>query len=239
MNTGNNSIIKKIWRKRAIMRSILYSIYFNFYYLPFKHAIKLPILLYKPHFISLRGKVMIDDCNVKFGMIRLGFRECGVYANSGITWENKGGHVTFKGRCMIGNDSFLSFGTKTDVIFGDDFRNTAGLKLVSGKGITFGRGTRLGWGVLVMDTNFHPLYDMKRKIYKKASGSIEIGDYNWFGTQCKIMHSVKTPERCIFGMNTIVTRNCEMKSYCVMGGSPVRVLSENVMRDYEHDVEEY
>ena len=90
-----------------------------------------------------------------------------------------------------------------------------------------------------MDTNFHPLYDMVKNKYKKASGKIEIGDFNWFGTQCKIMHSVTTPERCIFGMGTTITRNSEMKSYCVMGGSPVKVLTENVMRDYDHDTETY
>ena len=198
----------------------------------------MPILLYKPHFMELKGKIVIDCNNVRSGMIRMGFRTCGIYPDSGVTWQNIGGIVTFKGYCNIGNDSYLSFGSKTNVIFGDDFGNTAGLKLVSIRGIIFGKSVRLGWGTLIMDTNFHPLYDMKRNVYKKASGPIEIGDYNWFGTQCKIMHSVKTPERCIFGMNTIVTRNCEMKSYCVMGGSPVKILTENVMRDYEHDQEE-
>lgn len=233
------TILKKLWNNRSILRSLFYSIYFNFHYLPYKQAIKLPILLYKPHLRALKGKILIDSNHVRMGMIRLGFRTCGIYPNSGITWENIGGSITFKGVCIIGNDSYLSFGSKASVIFGDDFRNTAGLKLVSARGISFGKGTRLGWGVLVMDTNFHPLYDMKRNVYKKASGPIEIGDYNWFGTQCKIMHSVRTPERCIFGMNTIVTRSCEMKSYCVMGGSPVKVLTENVMRDYDNDQEEY
>lgn len=233
------SILKKLWNNRSILRSLLYSIFFNFYYLPYKQAIKLPILLYKPHLTRLKGKVIINSNHITMGMIRLGFKTCGIYPNSGITWENNGGCITFNGHCMIGNDSYLSFGSKTAVTFGDDFRNTAALKLVSAKGIVFGKSTSLGWGTLVMDTNFHPLYDMNKKVYKKASGLIEIGDYNWFGTQCKIMHSVKTPERCIFGMNTVVTRNCEMKSYCVMGGSPVRVLTENVMRDYNNDQEKY
>lgn len=30
-----------------------------------------------------------------------------------------------------------------------------------------------------------------------------------------------------------IVRGCVKKSYCVMGGSPVRVLSENVMRDFD------
>ena len=152
-------------------------------------------------------------------MIKLGKHIVSIYPNSGIIWENHGGSIEFKGNCKIGNNSSLSFGNKTKVIFGDDFLASTTLKLVSYKGITFGQSTRLGWDCLIMDTNFHPLYDMTKERFKKASGQIEIGDFNWFGTQCKIMHSVKTPERCIFGMNSIITRGCEMKSYCVMGGS--------------------
>ena len=56
-----------------------------------------------------------------------------------------------------------------------------------------------------------------------------------FGTGCKVMHSVSTPERCIFGAGTIVTRNTPAKSYCIMSGTSVRILTENVMRDFEHD----
>lgn len=212
---------------------------FNFYYLPLKQAIKLPILLYKPKFIKLKGKIIIDSKNIKFGMIKMGFRMCGIYPDNGITWQNDGGQIIFRGKTLIGNDSYLVFGSKTIVDFGDDFRNTAKLRLVSYRSIKFGQSTRMGWDTLIMDTNFHPLYDIKNKKFKRASGPIEIGDYNWFGTQCRIMHSTITPERCIFGMNTTVTRNCIKKSYCVMGGEPVRVLSENVIRDLENDIETY
>lgn len=230
---------RKIWKNRNTIKYLFHSIYFNFKYLPFKQAVKIPIVLYKPHLISLKGKVVIDSVKIHTAMIRLGFRTCSVYPNSGISWENLGGNIIFQGPCIIGNDSYLSFGPKTNVIFGADFRNTAGLKLVSYRGIKFGICTSIGWGGIIMDTNFHTLYDLHRKVYKKASGEIEIGDYNWFGAQCKIMHSVKTPERCIFGMNTTVTRNCIMKSYCVMGGDPVRILSEGVMRDYNNDRESF
>lgn len=220
-----------------MLRSIVPTLYFNFHYLPFRQAVKIPIVLYKPHFRAMKGKVIID-APISTGMIIMGQNIVGIYPNNGFSWENKGGIVTFKGHFTLGADSYLSFGENTHVEFGDDFRSTASLKLLSNHGIKIGRSARLGWGTLVMDTNFHPLYDMVNKQYRKAGGMIEIGDYNWFGTQCKVMHSVRTPERCIFGMGTIVTRNCEMKSYCVMGGSPVKVLSENVMRDYDHDSEE-
>ena len=222
--------------KFKYLRSILYTIYFNFKYLPIKQAIHLPIILYKPKLLKCEGNIRIEG-EVKFGLISLGFYNCSIYPNTGIVWENKGGTVVFKGSCSIGNDSYITIGSGAEVVFGDDFINTASLKLVSVRGITFGEKSRLGWGAMIMDTNFHPLYDLNTNTYKKASGKINIGNFNWFGTNCKVMHSVETPDRCIFGMNSVITRNCEMKSYCVMGGSPVRILSENVIRDYDHDTE--
>lgn len=232
---------KRIRRYLQELRYIVPTLYFNFHYLPIRQAIHLPIVLYKPHLLACKGKIRLEpkDGRIHHGMIRMGFLEVSIYANNGVTWENKGGTVIFRGKCLIGNDTYLSIGGKTTVDIGLDFKNTAALKLISYVGMKFGKHARLGWGTTVMDTNFHPIYDMVKKEFKPADGSIEIGDYNWFGTGCKVMHSVTTPERCIFGMGTVVTRGCMKKSYCVMGGSPVRILSENVMRDYEHDTLNY
>lgn len=138
--------------------------------------------------------------------------------------------MIFKGKCHIGNDCYVICGKHGRIEFGNDFKVTAGLKMVSQCGITFGKDVLIGWGCLVIDTNFHPLYDMEKKEFKKAFGKIRIGDNNWFATQCVIMPSVQTPERCVFGARTVVTRGGQYESYCVHGGSPVRVLSRNVMR---------
>lgn len=230
------NVIKKIWENRWVLRSLHKTIFFNFHYLPFKQAIRLPILLYKPKLLKCKGHVSFDSSvKIKTGIVRWGFYDVSIYPNSGITYENNGGNILFRGRCVIGNHSFISLGTNSSVEFGEYFVSTAGLKLVSYSSIKFGIKTSIGWNCLIMDTNFHPLYDMISHRFKQECGSIEIGDYNWFAADCKIMHSVKTPERCIFGMGSIVTRNCQMKSYCLMGGSPVKILTENVMRDFDNE----
>ena len=227
---------KKIRRYLQKLRYIIPTLYFNFHYLPFRQAVRLPIVLYKPHLLACKGKIRLEpeDGRIHHGMIRLGFRQVSLYPNNGITWEDKGGTTIFRGLCIIGNDSYVSFGPNTKVDFGHSFEARAGFKLASYERVTFNRFTSFGWGCLCMDTNFHPIYDMTTKEYKPISGPIVIGEYNWFGTGCKVMHSVITPERCIFGMGTVVTRGCVKQSYCVMGGSPVRILSENVMRDFGH-----
>lgn len=53
------SLLVKIWENRWMLRSIFSTIYFNFHYLPFRQAVHLPIILYKPHLVKLKGNVNI------------------------------------------------------------------------------------------------------------------------------------------------------------------------------------
>ena len=71
-------------------RALFATIFFNFYYLPFKQAILLPIWIYRPHFIKLGGVISIECNNVKPGMIRLGFLGGRMYPNNGIQWAHRG-----------------------------------------------------------------------------------------------------------------------------------------------------
>ena len=224
---------KKIRHYLQELRYIFPTLYFNFHYLPFQQAIRLPIVLYKPHLLTCKGTIRLEseDGRIRHGMIWMGFPKVSIYPNNGVTWENKGGNVIFRGKCKFGNDTCLSIGPSASLDFGHSFAVSAGMKLVCHHSIKFHRFVRFGWACLCMDTNFHPLYDMVKKEYGKEGGPIEIGEHNWFGADCKVMHSVTTPEHCIFGMGTTITRGCEKRSYCLMGGSPVRILRENVMHE--------
>lgn len=116
-------MLKKLWNKRWMLRSILYSLYFNFHYLPLRQAIKLPIILYKPKLLKCKGKVQILG-KVSTGMIQLGKYTVSLYPNSGIVFENHGGSITFNGKCNIGNNSTISIGEKGILIIGDSFSAT-------------------------------------------------------------------------------------------------------------------
>lgn len=224
---------------KTFWRALIPSLIFNFKNLPFNQAKKLPIWVYKMRCLSQKGKIIIDSDNIHTGMVRLGFFTSALYPDAGITIQNEG-ELIFKGKCRIGNDCYVICGKHGRIEFGDGFTVSAGLKLVSQCGITFGKDTWIGWGGLVIDTNFHPLYDTEKKTFKKAFGKIHIGDNNWFGTGCIIMPRVQTPERCIFGARTVVTRGGQYEPYCVHGGSPVRVLSRNVMLIIgQHKVKDY
>lgn len=59
MEKKKKSLINKIWSNRHVLRSLPQTLYFNFHYLPFRQAIHLPILLYKPRLVDMKGSVKI------------------------------------------------------------------------------------------------------------------------------------------------------------------------------------
>jgi len=225
----------KIRKKWEILVSIFPSLFFCLKYLPINQAIKIPILVRKPKLVQLKGSVKIDCAPIRFGMIKMGFLESRLWPDNGIIWTVMG-NVVFKGKAKIGSNSSIFVRKSGTLTFGENFENTAGLKIMCCCNINFGKTVSVGWDSVFMDSGLHPLVNTETKQQKKCYGPISIGDYNWFGLQCLVMHSVNTPNRCIFAGRTVVTRGGDYQSYCVHGGTPVKVLSRNVMRDFANDV---
>lgn len=223
--------------KISIVHTLIPSIFFNLWYFPLKIAIKLPILLYKPHFNCLRGKITIQSNKIYPGMIRLGFLQGNCYPNSGITWYNKG-HIIFKGPCAIGNNSHIVVMPTGYVEFGNHFHATTTFKLHSSYAIIFNESVSFGWDNTIMDSNLHPICDKEKKEYTKSYGKIEFGAYNWITTQCLILHNVSTPSHCIFAAKSVITQK-NFEPYTLWGGVPLRIIRQEVMRDFENDVINY
>lgn len=81
------SYLKQLWEWKF---AFLPSLYFNFRYLPFRQALKMPVWINKPHLHEMRGKIIIDAL-VRTGMIRLGGFGGHMYPNNGIHITQWGG----------------------------------------------------------------------------------------------------------------------------------------------------
>lgn len=223
------NLLIKIWDNKWILRSILSTIYFNFRCLPFKQAIKLPIILYKPRFGSLKGAIHIPGGG-KTGMIKLGYFDVGIYQNNGIYFSNEG-EIFFNGRTEIGNDSYIGVGPQSRVSFGKNFIATTTFRLTSFAGVTFGEYVRFGWDCIVMDSDFHRLKSIDGKT-SKGYGKITIGSYNWIGNGCRIMKKSVTPDYCTISAGTWISGKIEVDPYSVIGNKrDVQVLKSGLYLD--------
>lgn len=226
------SLFRKLWRMRWVLRSIFSTLYFNFHYLPFKQAIRLPILLYKPKLLKCKGCVKICKPGVKFGMIRLGTYRVSIYPNSGIIWENDG-TIEFHGHCSIGKNSSLSIGANGVVTFGDMFSATTTLRLVCYNRISFEERVCIGWECSFMDTDFHRMKKLDGG-YTKGFGSIQIGKGCWFANRCTILKNTQTAEYNTFSTGSIVSKKFNIP-YAVYGPSNIELKREGIYIDIEDD----
>lgn len=232
------NLLKIIWLHRRYLRSIFNSIYFNFHYLPFRQAIHLPILLYKPRFLELKGNVKLSS-EVKFGMVKLGSPVVSIYPNSGIMIENHGGTIVFHGCCEIGNNSFISVGNNGYCEFGSKFEATTSLKLVCYYDIKIGDRCSMGWDCMIMDTDLHKLTKVSGG-YTQGFAPIRIGANNWFGNGCLIMKRTETPDYCTISARTILSGKVDVPPYSIIGQKhDVELIAPGLWRNMDDDVITY
>lgn len=231
-------MIKKIWQYRWIFRSLIKTLYFNFHYLPFRQAIKLPILLYKPKLLKCKGTIEIKG-HVKFGMIKLGVYNVSIYPNTGIVFENHGGKVIFNGECSIGNNSFVSIGNKGCIIFGKQFSASTSIKIASYHYIKFEDCVRVGWDCMFLDTDFHKMKKLNGG-YTKGFGSIVIGERTWIGSKCVLLKKTNVPKYTTISAGTILNKKIDVPEYSVIGSeNNIIIKSTGLYRDINDDTIEY
>lgn len=228
-------LIRKLRWELMIFRYILHNVYFNFHYLPFRQAIKLPIVFYKLHFGKLKGKIIIKG-EIKHAMIRLGFNDVAIYPSSGCLFQNAGGAIFFNGRCNIGNASAIAVGKNGVLSFGNNFNATAGLKIACQHRIEIGDNVLCGWETFFLDSDFHKLslVDGNNSNPPISFSSVIVGKGCWFGFKSTIMKGTYIPSYCTIASNSVVNKKYT-EEYTLLAGTPAKVLKKGLYRDPKND----
>lgn len=206
----------------------LKSIYFNFKYLPFKKAVRLPIFISnKVYLKKCKGIIEISEDSLLTGMIKIGYGEVGIFdnKNSRSIWQVEG-TVIFRGRANIGHGSKISVDKDAILDIGDKFKITAESSIIANKEIRFGTGCLLSWDVLIMDTDYHKIKDKLGRIVNPSTPVI-IGENVWIGCRCLILKGSKIADNSVIGANSFIKSDISKKTG-VFAGNPIRLVKENV-----------
>lgn len=221
--------------KIRTLLAILPSIFFCLWYLPFKQAIKLPIIIYNLHVFKLGGKVIIDSPNVYFGMIRLGLFITNQYPNSGIRWYNEG-TIVFKGNACIGANSAITMLRKTSYLeFGENFGNTTSIRINCDHRIIFEKNVRIGWDVSIADSAMHKTKDRNGNFTGPGYGEILIGQNCWIASQCFIMYNTILPQYTTVGARSLTNKKYDIPPYSLIAGTPAKLIKTGIWRDLNDD----
>ena len=212
--------------------NLLRTIYFNFHYLPFSQAKKLPIYLHRPKFqrdwggqtFRLHGKVKIEADEIKRGMIRLGFIQATTHPDNGILWSNEG-IVIFKGCCRIAQGSAFRNGGGT-LIIGKNFSGNPNTRFLCYDKIEIGDDVVGSWDVTISDYDYHAMKDAVTGEKRSPYGAIKIGDNNWIGQNVIVLKNTITPKFTTIAAGSVVSGDYKCKEKSILKGNPAIVVAE-------------
>ena len=218
--------MKNIFRK--IKKLSLRSIILNFYLLPFKQAVKLPLLFARNVKISAiyRGGVQLNSDNIFPGMIQIGYNFIGnldgKYERS-IVEISKPGKVVFLGRASLGSGTRLNVhGTLS---FGDSVTLNGNTNICCLSNVEIGEKTLVSWDCLFMDTDFHKIYVEENLINENKP--ITIGKNCWIGCRTTFLKGSELADNSVVGAGSLVNKKLN-KENCIYAGNPAKMIKENV-----------
>ena len=172
-----------------------------------------------------RGDIEISS-NVETGMIRIGYGNVDIFdkKRSKSIWKNRG-KIIFKGKAHLGHGTRISCELNSQLIFGDNFNISAETSIVCSKKIEFDDNCLLSWGCLIIDTDYHKIYDDQDHIINEPR-PIKIGKKVWIGSRSTILKGTLIPENTIIGSNSLVAKQITKSGVYV--GNPVKLVKENI-----------
>ena len=152
-------VLRFIWNVfDTLMPSFIKTIYFNFHYLPFSQARKLPIKLRHCSIRRQKGEVVIDSSEVTYGMIEIGHKMNPWCPKRRCTLNLNGGKIIFHGRSFFGQGACITVLKNGLLEVGDRSTFASSMILEVWNKVVFGAKVHAGWGVTIVDTDLaHPL----------------------------------------------------------------------------------
>lgn len=218
-----------------VKSNIIKTIVFNFKMLPWRQAVRLPVLFYgRVKFRSLKGCVSLKG-GISVGMIKIGVNQ---YVDTGVpeTIWTIDGRMAFNGPMKMARGSYihvaknamLSIGS-AGTFFGSNVRIFCWNK------ITFGNCVRLTWDCQLYDTSFHYIESLDpTKEIKPLTKPIAIGDRVWIGNRTTVSKGAVIPSDTIVASNSLVNKDfSDMGPYCMLAGMPAEIKSKGIKRIFD------
>lgn len=210
-------------RYLEILLSLPKSLYLNLRMLPFKKAVKLPVLVrYNTLLLSCSGKITING-DGGFGHVKYGFGQVGCFDKKfeRSIWQVSG-NIVFGGRASFGHGSRIVVGDKGELIIGNKFVNTAKISILCFLRIKLGEDMLTSWDTMIMDTDFHEIRDLSNEKIGKREKEIIIGNHVWIGCRVTIIKGTQIMDDSIIAAGAVVNKKFDCSSV-LLAGNPATV----------------
>lgn len=212
---------------------IVYSVYFNLKYLPFKVAKKFPLMVNRHLKIKMlsKGSVIINSDQLSIGMIHLGVDKGSFRLAKKVStiYIEKDCRLVFNGRSIIDGGFSIAINRGGEINIGKNVHLNANNIVSASSLIKFDDNVGTGWDCTFIDWDGHDIVDLGTDRVINGPKCIFIGKNCWIGAKTTIMKGVSLCKNTIVPYGSIITKKCE-EPYCIFGGIPNRVLKANIAR---------
>lgn len=202
--------------------SIIKTLYFNFYYLPFKDALKMPFRVGKSVNIKNMGKrnsIKVQNTN-KHIHIGVG-QSFGLGQFTFWSIADKA-FVNIRGGATIGKGTQIVVDGELDI--GEDFYCNANCIINAGRKIGFGDSSLLGWNVTVIDGDGHAMIYGQNEM--DQYDEIQIGNHVWLAAESSVLKGGQKKDNSVVAYGAVVSREIDQKNVLIGGHN--KILRTNV-----------
>lgn len=210
-------------RKLKIFLSVPRTIWFNFRYLPFREAMKLPVWIANNVRIRnmSRGSMILET--IKPGIVRIGYHEADgldIYGIHTIIDISQHGILKIKEDAHIGQGAVICIRKEGIMSLGKNFAVSGSTKFICKNKINIGNDVQFSWDSTVMDTNAHKiLYDEIHPLNQ----SIEIGNKVWIASNVAIFGGAVIGDNSVLGAFSLINKRIDSKNVLI-AGIPAKVI---------------
>ena len=211
---------------------------FNFKILPFKDAVKMPILLFGHVDVvcTKRAKCVIKKGGGGLATMTIGNSYSPAYGkmNSHHCWTyiSLDGTIVLNGsKQFIGNGCKVSVDNGATLELGDHVFINNQSKIVCKQSVSIGAYTRISWESQIMDTNFHYMVSEEGMV-KNKDGRIVIGNHCWIGNRVTVQKGTVLNDYSIVASNSLVNKDFSNIQFGTFGGTPAKLLAKGNIRNF-------
>lgn len=218
-------------------RTLCKTVYFNIRVFGITKAFKFNVIIGPRIILGELHKGCIVLANPHFGCLRIGVGEGSFHKGKqaiGYVSFGEGAQLKCNGKAFMAQGIVLKLSNSAHVELGDRFSaNYSCIISIEGK-LVCNNNTRLGWEVTVIDSDGHVVKNLAHENIVNNCRPVQLGEDVWLGAKSTIMKGVSLANNTIVPYGSIITKSNDREN-CIFGGSPNRILKENVYRDYESE----
>ncbi|MBR0074071.1 MAG: hypothetical protein IJP95_09575 [Bacteroidales bacterium] len=206
------------------------SLWYNLRLLPFRQAIRMPILIsHRTVVQNVSGKFILHPEKPRMGLVKIGFGTCQCTDfRHNRTILNIRGTFDILGECSLGAGCAVEVAENALLTVGNKFNLGPKSLIICHKAITFGNDFITSWNCTLMDTDQHSLVDADGLV-TNPDREITVGNNVWFGCNCLVTKGTTIADSTTVAAGTSL-HGTYTDTHVVLAGNPAKVVKRGVER---------